>query len=122
MSYQGPAITQSQEERRRLSGELQQGASPDFATTWEPCMILSFSDRENRCTVLTQKDVILENIRCKQTISEVLFWLGDLHKVKNVPGILHYKFNPEDGWCEIGNIARDTQPSDATTVQRPFYL
>lgn len=116
------SITVSEELRRKAEQLSIQGNTSENALSFMPCIILNFVDNKNICNVLLQSGTILESIKCKNTIEEILFRYGTLKDLKSIPAVLYYKITPDSGFCELGDIFLSEERPSQKTVSRPFYI
>lgn len=113
----------TEDEKYRLAFSVQHTRSAAWSNLrFERALIKRFSSKGNLVELETDDGELYTDIRVLTTLEELLFKLGELEKVQDVPCLLIYRAIPTDGFVLIGEMSPATEPQGSRTVNEPFYL
>lgn len=108
MTYDGASIHRAgEEERQRRNNELPL-LSPGRNLEFRPGVILKLVEGRQAVVLLDDGEVV-GPVRVTNRFEELRWFYGD--DVRDVPCLLFFRHEPEDGFVTIGNIDEETDPN-----------
>lgn len=119
-AYEGPPITPDEELARS-------GVSRSHATNslfaefrFERALIKRFDKDGNSADIEMEDGQMVNRVRVHDSLESILFFLGELESIRDIPCVVFYRSTIDEGFLMIGEIKPVKKPEKK--VNKPFYL
>lgn len=115
-------VTFSDIEAMTITGHQHRTSPMENNLFFQACIITKFRENSNIANIVLGSGKVVEDVRVITPTKLMLMFLGPVNTLKNVPGVLFFRFVPEDGFVIVGDIGAYEYDDEANEAIKPFYL
>lgn len=115
-------VTFSDSEGISITSHQNRSSPMENNLLFQACIITKFRENSNIANIILSSGKIVEDVRIITPTKLMLMFLGPVSTLANVPGVLFFRFTPEDGFVIVGDIGAYEYGEESNKAIKPFYL